>query len=296
MTDKQKKADVYTQVTNTIIAAIEKGAGTFQMPWHQTGSTHMCPVNIDTGNAYRGINIISLWASAQGQGFTDGTWGTYRQWQNQGCQVRKGEKSSLVIFYKEYEAKDASDNEDPNDNRRFAARASYVFNAAQVDGYEPVITETPPAQPIETLQTVEHFVQATGADIRIGGERACYSLLSDHIEMPDKTLFTGSATSSATESWYSVLLHELTHWTGHAKRLERIKPIGTKKADYAREELVAEIGAAFLCAELGVTLEPRADHAAYIDHWLEILREDKRAIFKASSAASRAVEYLKGLQ
>ena len=297
MRNTKPKTDVYTQVTNQIVEAIEKGAGKFEMPWHRTGQNTMCPVNIDTGNNYRGINILSLWASSMVRGYADGTWGTYRQWQNRGCQVRKGEKASLVVFYKEFDVEqDASENaDDDKSGKRMMARASYVFNAEQVDGYE---AEPLPevANPVDALDAVDAFIAACGADVRTGGQQAYYKPSEDYIQMPPQEMFIGSPTRTPTESYYSTLLHELTHWTGHSSRCDRFKAVGSTRDDYAREELVAEIGAAFLCAELGVALDPRPDHAAYIDHWLKILKEDRKAIFKASSAASRAAGYLNQFQ
>ena len=291
-----QKLDVYTEITNQIIAAIEKGADKFQMPWHRTGTATMSPMNIDTGNAYRGINIVSLWAAAQVRNFDTGIWGTYRQWQNAGCQVRKGEKSSLVVFYKEFERDDEdSDRNDEQPRKRLMARASRVFNVAQVDGYTPKEVE-PVANPVAPIDAADRFITATKAKISHGGESAYYAPATDAIQMPPRENFHGTDTSSATEAYYSTLLHELTHWSGHKSRCDRFTDGAFKKDDYAREELVAELGAAFLCGHLGVTLEPRPDHAAYIDHWLKILKADSKAIFQASSQATKAVDFLKGLQ
>ncbi len=296
---KTAREDVYTQVTNNIIAAIEKGAGDWQMPWHRTGEGLNRPVNIDTSNAYRGINVLSLWAAAQARGFSTGSWGTYRQWQNKGCQVRKGEKSSLVVFYKEFTVEEQLENGETEEGKRMMARAYYVFNADQVDGFEaPALPE--PKDPVQVIAEADAFIQATGANIRHGGTQAYYRPPhggdGDYIQMPEKDRFTGSETSSATECYYSTLLHELTHWTGITKRCDR--EFGKRFGDdaYAVEELVAELGAAFLCADLGVTLEPRADHAAYIESWLKVLKADKKAIFTAASQAAKATDFLAGLQ
>ena len=290
------RTDVYEQVTNQIINCIEAGAGDWQMPWHKSGSGLNRPTNIDTNNDYRGINVVSLWACAHVRGFGTGTWGTYRQWQNKGCQVRKGEKSSLVIFYKEFKVEDTDTQSDETafETRR-VARASYVFNADQVDGYEtPELPEQ--TDPVVTLAAAEQFITETGAKIQHGGERAFYQPGGDFIQMPDEARFQGTATSTATESYYGTLLHELTHWTGVKRRCDR--EFGKRFGDdaYAMEELVAELGAAFLCADLGITLEPRADHAAYIDHWLKVLKADKKAIFTAASQAAKASDFLTGLQ
>lgn len=285
--------DVYQQVTDQIIAAMEAGAGTWEMPWHRNGTANGRPVNVLTGNAYRGINILALWASAEARSFSTSTWGTYRQWQEKGAQVRKGEKSSLVVFYKQYDAEQSAtgDADDSSCGKRMFARASWVFNADQVDGWTPPAKPVV-ANPVELIDRAERLVAHTAAVIRHGGERAYYMPSTDHVQMPDKSSFTGTATSTATESYYAVLFHELTHWTGSAKRLERT--FGKRFGDdaYAMEELVAELGAAFLCSALGITPQARPDHAAYIDHWLRVMKGDKRAIFTAASKASQAADYL----
>ena len=285
--------DVYQQVTDQIIAAMEAGVGKFEMPWHRNGTANGRPVNVLTGNAYRGVNILTLWASAENRGFTTGTWGTYRQWQEKGAQVRKGEKSSLVVFYKQYDVEDSSsaEGDEAAGTTRMFARASWVFNADQVDGWAPPARE-PAASPVERVERAERLALNSGAVIRHGGEQAYYNRGSDHVQMPDVASFTGTATSTATESYYAVLLHELTHWTGASKRLDRT--FGKRFGDdaYAMEELVAELGAAFMCSSLGITPTARPDHAAYIDHWLKVMKGDKRAIFTAASKASQAADYL----
>lgn len=288
--------DIYTQITDTIIAAIEAGAGQWDMPWHRQGVTHTRPVNAFTGKRYRGINVLALWAAAEERGFTTGLWGTYRQWQEKGAQVRKGEKSSLVVFFKEFPVDETNpDTGETERDRRLIAKASYVFNASQVDGFALPVPETP-ANPAETLAEVEAYIDATAARVVFGGESAFYRPTTDTIHMPDRSRFVGSATSSATECLYATLLHELTHWTGSKTRCDR--EFGKRFGDdaYAMEELVAELGAAFLCADRGIANTPRADHAAYINHWLTVLKADKKAIFTAASKATLAVEYLDGLQ
>lgn len=288
--------DVYTQVTDTIIAAIEAGAGQWDMPWHRHGVTHTRPMNALTGKRYRGVNVLALWAAAEARGFTTGLWGTYRQWQEKGAQVRKGEKSSLVVFFKELAVDETNpETGETERGRRLIAKASYVFNANQVDGFALPEPQAP-ANPAEVLSQVEAYVAATGARVAFGGEGAFYRPLTDTIHMPDRTRFVGSATSSATECLYSTLLHELTHWTGIKTRCDRA--FGKRFGDdaYAMEELVAELGAAFLCADLGIANTPRPDHAAYISHWLTVLKADKKAIFTAASKAAQAVDFLDGLQ
>ncbi len=292
-TTSTSRFDVYEAITNQITTAIEAGAGKVQLPWHRNGSSITRPVNIASGNGYRGINTIALWAAADACGFAQGVWGTYRQWQERGAQVRKGEKSSLIIFYKQFEPGEASDGDDASDSaqRRFMAKASHVFNLAQVDGYIPK-SPVPEIDQVARDARTEQFIAATGATVQIGGESAYYRPSTDEVRMPDRIRFTGTATSTPTEGWYSTLLHELTHWSGAKHRLNR--QFGERFGDdaYAMEELVAELGAAFLCGDLGITAEPRPDHAAYINNWLRILKGDRKAIFTAASAANKAAEFL----
>jgi antirestriction protein ArdC len=290
------KRDIHGEITGQIIAAIEAGAGDFQMPWHQAGSGLTRPVNALTKNAYRGVNILSLWVSAQIRNYSCGIWGTYRQWAELGAQVRKGEKSSLVVFYKdlEIERTDPASGETEADTI-FIAKSSAVFNADQVDGFSR--PDEPARRDLtERLEAVERFVAATKAEIAHGGARAFYRPSTDSIQMPDRDRFTGSATSTPTESYYSTLLHELTHWSGHESRIARDLKGRFDKRAYAMEELIAELRAAYLCADLGIALEARKDHADYIADWLGALREDAKAVFTAAAAASRASEFLFSLQ
>lgn len=292
-TDRER-FDVHQHVTDQIIAAMEDGAGSWQMPWHRSGHAITRPKNIASGNAYRGINILSLWIAAEAKAYPHGLWGTYKQWQDRGAQVRKGEKSTVVVFYKELEV---SREEAPEETEtRLFARASRVFNVEQVDGFTlPAGDEAPTEDRIEPVDAAEAFTAGTGARITIGGDRACYRPAEDRITMPDRARFTGSATSSPTEAWYGTLLHELTHWSGAKHRLDRNLSSRFGDEAYAMEELVAELGAAFLCADLGIAATPRPDHAAYLAGWLKVLKADKKAVFTAASQASRAADYLAGL-
>ena len=169
------------------------------------------------------------------------------------------------------------------------ARASYVFNVAQIDGWSP--PDPPPLGATMIVEAADALVSRSGADVRYGGDQAYYDPERDRICVPDRRAFRGTATSSPNEAFYATLLHELVHWSGATSRLSR--PFGRFGSEaYAREELVAELGAAFLCGDLGVANDPRADHAAYLAQWLEILREDDRAIFKAARLAEAAADYL----
>jgi antirestriction protein ArdC len=200
------------------------------------------------------------------------------------------------VFYKQLEReKEDTDGDKAKTDKFLIARASYVFNADQVDDF--AITELPVFEDkTEAIALADRFVRATQAEVICGGSQAFYRPSTDTIHMPERALFTGTKTSSATESYYSTLFHELTHWTAHEQRANRDLSERFGDEAYAMEELIAEFGAAFICASLGITNEPRADHAAYLNHWLAVMTADKKALFTAASKASAAVQYLEGLQ
>jgi antirestriction protein ArdC len=312
------RIDVHEAVTQKIVAAIEAGAGEFQMPWHRPGIALTIPKNAATEKTYRGSNILSLWMDADAKRFEHQVWATYKQYAELGAQVRKGEKGSLIVKYGEWVPKDQRgdsanasghpkrhDNDDESAKRLFA-KAAWVFNIDQVDAPAELRARLlPPSAPRPNLTVrldhVDAFIAATSAEFREGGQRAFYRQRDskgdgDFIQMPPRELFTGTATSTPTESYESTRLHELSHWGGAEQRLNR--KFGERFGDnaYAFEELVAELSAAFLCAELQITNSPRADHAQYIQNWLTILKGDTKAIFTAASLATRCVEYLNGLQ
>lgn len=292
-----KRIDVHEEITKRIIEAIEKGAGDFKLPWHRPAAAMQRPSNIQSKKDYRGINIVTLWVEAQLKGYEVPVWGTYKQFQEAGYQIRKGEKASLVVFCKEItferDAPEAGADDDST-GTAWLARGYHVFNVAQCDGYP--MPERPQVVAVERDTRVENFIGAMNVPIQWGGHAAYYSPSLDSIQMPDAGSFTGTDTSSATEAMLSTLLHEGIHATGHKSRLDRdfAKKFGTEQR--AREELCAELGAAFLCADLGVTPHLRDDHAAYVSHWLKIMKGDAKAIFTAAAAANRAVEYMHGLQ
>jgi antirestriction protein ArdC len=281
----------YDAITGQIIAAIEAGAGTCVMPWHGGMVPMTLPKNAATEMPYHGTNVVALWAQAASKHFLSGYWASYQQWRQLGAQVRKGERGSLIIFYKKLEPAEAGDEGKSENTQRFVLKTSHVFNAAQVEGWEHPVSKRP--SQVETNAQVEAFVRASKADVRLGFSRAYYARHGDYIAMPGPAQFIGTPTSSPTESYYAVLLHELTHWTGAEHRIDRVFGKRFGDYEYACEELVAELGAAFLCSAFGIVNQPRPDHAAYIAHWLEILGKDNRAIFKAASMAQEAVEYLR---
>lgn len=293
--------DIHAEITNRIVATIERGAGAFVMPWHR-GPSMKRPINATTEKAYRGVNILSLWITTQAVGYRSNEWATFKQWKDRGAFVRKGEKGTPIIFYKQLDISKSeatiSQNGDVGDGEQDGsklipfARASWVFNVEQVEGHVCEAEELPEKPLFERIAHVDAIIAATKAIIEYGGTRACYNRLTDRISIPDERAFIGSPTSTAQEAFYSTVLHEASHWVGAPHRLNREK--GKRFADraYAFEELIAELSAAFLCAELGITNDPRPDHAQYIAQYLEILQNDKRAIFQAATAASAAADYI----
>jgi antirestriction protein ArdC len=281
--------NVYRAITEKIAAAIAAGAGSFQMPWHGGASAIALPTNAATNATYRGVNILALWVDAMTKNYPTGHWASYRQWQSIGAQVRKGERGSMIVFYKRVESAEETED-DEGAQPRFFARASRVFNAAQVEDWDPPLPQCVSSFQID--KEVEAFVTAIGARVRHGFTTARYRPDLDDIEMPSPAWFTGTATSSPSQSYHSVLMHETIHWSGAPHRLDR--EFGKRFGDhaYAFEEIVAELGAAFLCAALGIANEPRPDHAAYVASWLTVLNNDPRAIFTAANRAQQAAEYL----
>lgn len=285
------KPNLYQKITDQLIEAMESAEG-FEMPWHTSLGI---PSNALTENNYNGINTILLWCRAKEQGFSSSTWSTYKQWQSLGAQVAKGQKGAQIILYRPIKQQNDNQSLDENVSNRprvFIGSAT-VFNASQVEGYiatddklKPVTDNT------ERLESVEQFIASTQADIRLGGDRAFYAAKEDYIAIPDRALFTETSNSSATESYYSTLFHELTHWTGNEKRCNRNMLGRFGSSEYAMEELVAEIGAAYLCADKGISLSPRKDHANYLANWLKVIKKDDKAIFWAATRAQEAAGYM----
>lgn len=281
--------NVYETITANIINAIEQGAGEFRMPWHRASTASGVPCNAVTGAQYKGSNVLILWVTARAKGYDSDKWATFKQWQSIGAQVRKGEKSATGIYFNMMERED----ETGEAKAIPFARPFHLFNAAQVDGYTS--EQAAPRQDLtETIRNADEVIAATGAKITHSGDRAFYRPSTDEIYMPPRDAFIGTATSTATEAYYSTALHELAHWTGHQSRLARDFTRSKRFGDqaYAGEELVAELGAAFLCAQLGITNEPRADHAQYLAHWLKVLKADSRAIVRAASDAQKAADFI----
>jgi antirestriction protein ArdC len=282
-----EKQDVYARVTSQIVNAIEAGVSNWRMPWHTSGKFAFSPINVTSKKPYRGINTVCLWAAAQSKGYERGEWGTYQQWQERGAQVRKGEKATLVVFWKfANNTADSQDDEQASNHgsRLLFTRGYSVFNAAQVDGY----TAKPDADtPIEQrIETAEQFFSRINARVIHLGNRAFYSPADDAITLPPFAAFF------TPTDYYSTRAHETGHWTAHAQRCNR--ELGKRFGDnaYSVEELIAELTAAFTLAHLGLSTTPREDHAQYIASWLRVLKADKRAIFTASSKAQQAADFM----
>ena len=281
------KPDVYARVTSQIVNAIEQGVANWRMPWHTSGQFAFSPINVTSKKPYRGINTVCLWAAAQAKGYEHGEWGTYQQWQERGAQVRKGEKSTTVVFWKF--ANNAAETDDGEDTPKSGSRLLFtrgysVFNAAQVDGYTAKAdAETPIEQRIEQA---EAFFAGINARVIHQGNRAFYSPADDTIKLPPFAAFFTPV------DYYSTRAHETGHWTSTAARCDR--QLGKRFGDnaYSVEELIAELTAAFTLAHLGLSSEPRPDHAQYIASWLKVLKADRRAIFTAASKAQQAADYL----
>jgi antirestriction protein ArdC len=279
---------LFERITRQIIAAVEAGVGTYQLPWHRWGTGTSQPINAISSRSYRGINTLLLWAAAEAAGYSSGRWATYRQWAEAGGQVRKGEKSTFILFWKSAanDQPEADESEKDGPGRpRIIGRVYSVFNAEQVEGVEPAATR-PMLSPEERVEAAESFVAATGAQVRHGGDRACYVANIDQIWLPQFEQFRDA------ESYYSVLAHECVHWSGAKHRLNRDLSGRFGTDSYAMEELVAELGSAFIAGHLGLTIEPRPDHACYISSWLRVLSGDPRALLTAAAKAQEAADYL----
>lgn len=288
------RTDHYFRITDAIVADLERGIRPWLKPWnagHAAGRVTR-PLR-SNGQPYKGINVLTLWESAMSQNFAAPIWMTFKQAKALDANIRKGSHGTPVVYADRFTKTEAGEDGQETQRGIYFLKGYTVFNVEQIDGL-PSHFYAPATAPLDTatrIDAADRFFAHTAADIRHGGDHAYYSPSSDSVQMPPFASFRDA------ESYYATLTHEMTHWTKHPSRLDR--DFGrTKFGDegYAREELVAEIGAAFLCCDLGITPEPREDHAAYLDHWLRVLKEDKRAIFRAAAHAQRAADFLHGLQ
>ncbi|WP_439543984.1 ArdC family protein [Hyphomicrobium sp.] len=292
MSEKETtRQDVYTRITAQIIESLERGVKPWTQPWNAAHAAgHVSRPLRHTGEPYSGINVLTLWATAMEAHRSAPIWMTFRQALSLGGHVRKGEKGAPVVYANTMQRTEVDEATGDEAERSIPYLKAYtVFNVEQIEGLPAhfYARAEPHRNPDERISDAEVFFAATRADIRHGGDCAYYSSTLDYIQMPAFEAFRDA------QAYYATLAHEATHWTKHQNRLDR--DFGRKRFGddgYAREELVAELGAAFLCADLGLRLEDREDHAAYLGHWLSVLKEDKRAIFTAAAHAQRAAEYL----
>jgi antirestriction protein ArdC len=287
----QGRASLYDEITDKIIAELETGRVPWVHPWGTAAAKAplAMPKNASTGRQYSGVNVLILWGATIERGFTGQSWLTFRQALSLGGHVRKGERGTTVVY---------ADRFIPGDEKRRAAEIGEeaqaipflkrftVFNADQCELPDEIATVAPPPPPGLIEPRVEALIKATGITFHIGGDRAFYAPAEDYVHVPPPQAYFEPI------NWHRTALHELGHATGHRSRLNRdlSGSYGTKK--YAFEELVAELSAAFGCASLGIV--PTVRHADYIGAWLEVLREDNRAIVRAASQASKAADYLLG--
>ena len=291
---KSSRPDLYTRITDKIVAALEEGTRPWMKPWnaeHAAGRITR-PLR-HNGAPYSGINIIMLWQAASVCGYNAPIWMTFKQARDLGASVRKGEHGELVVYANTITRTEQNERGEEREIDIPFMKGYTVFNVEQIDGLPAHYYQLAESvlDPVKRIEHAENFFAAFGADIRHGGNRAYYATGADYVQMPPFETFRDA------QSYYAVLAHECTHWTRHKSRLDR--NFGREKwgdEGYAREELVAELGSAFISADLELSLEPREDHVAYIESWLKVLQNDKRAIFSAAAHAQRAADYLQNLQ
>ncbi len=287
--------DIRQQVTDKIIAMLEKGDNQGGQRWTQAAGRGM-PCNGTTGQAYRGVNILLLWSEAVERGYSSNQWLTYKQAAGIGAQVRKGETGTMCVYFDMLKRKGAGaatgtgtgTGADDEEASLFPmCKPFWLFNVAQIDGLpESFNTPAPVRCDFTPIEAAEQLIAASGATIHHGFETAFYSIAKDQICLPDRERFT------SPENYYSVAVHELTHWSGAESRLAREfgKRFGTEA--YAFEELVAELGSAFLCGHIGFVDATIEGHASYLQGWLTVLKNDKTAIFTAAKQASLAYDFI----
>ena len=277
--------DIHQAITDRIIEAMEQARTTGRRLWDSQPSL---PLNLTTGKPYSGINVLILWAAGLQNGYTSPYWLTYKQAADKGGQVRKGEHGTHCVFYKPWESTDTNKDTGETEIVKGAVLKSFtVFNLDQVDGIEAPARE--PRAPFAAIEDAERILRASPAPIKTGGTQAFYRPAPDTIHLPNREAFISA------ESFYSVALHEMTHSTGHKSRLDRdfSGRFGTEA--YAFEELIAELGSAFLNTDLGIIGSTLQDHADYLAHWIAILKSDKKAILTAAAQASKAHGFIKAL-
>jgi antirestriction protein ArdC len=282
------RQSLYAEVTARVIDELEQGRLPWVQPWDGSACGCGMPHNAGTGRLYSGINILILWSAVIEGGYSSQRWLTYRQAQALGGHVRRGEAGVTICYADRFTPKreeEAAETGGRDARHRAFLKRFTVFNIDQCEGLPEALRQAPVlSTERETIPRAEALIEATGADFRIGGPMAFYSVEGDYVEVPPQQAFR------AQIDFYRTALHELGHWTGHSSRLGRDQSGGYGSEAYAREELVAELTSAFACASLSI--KPTVRHSDYIGVWLDLLRGDERAIFRAASHASKAASYL----
>lgn len=282
------RTDFYADITDKIVQMLESGVRPWAKSW--TSAEVSRPLR-HTGEPYQGVNVLVLWAESITKGYTSPFWMTFKQATEYGAFVKKGEKGTVVVYANRFTKTETDANGDEVEKTIPFLKAYYVFNAGQIEGLPAKFSQlTMKRSPVEINATAAAFVAQTGAIIKHGGNKAYYSPVLDYIQLPAPEAFRDGASYHSTEA------HELTHWTGHATRLDRLLDKRFGSDAYAAEELIAELGAAFLCADWGISAEPRPDHASYLKSWISVMKADKKAIFTAAAHAQKATDYLHSLQ
>ena len=279
------KQDFNQIITDQVLTLMQEHGTNWQKPWKASaGMGHM---NATTGKAYQGTNIFLTAISAMRNEFSSNEWATFKQWKTKKATVRKGQKGTAIIFFDRFKI---TDKETQEEKMIPLLKSFTIFNADQVDGYDakPVKEITPKERDAQA----DALIAATGAVVKHGGDKAFYVPSEDFIQMPVLEDFTGTKTSTDRQAYYSTYFHELGHWTGHKTRLDR-KMIGRFGSNaYAFEELIAELTAVFVTCSLGIDSEPRADHAKYLNNWIEVIKSDNKAMIKAFAQAQKASNFI----
>lgn len=283
-----ERQSLYSEVTSRIIAELEEGRLPWVQPWDSAACGCTMPLNAGTGRKYSGINVLILWAEVIRHGFASQRWLTYRQAEEAGGNVRRGEKGTIICFADRFTPKaeaEAARGEDRAARQVAFLKRFTVFNVDQCEGLpEDFTPEVVAIDPVLAVAEADRLIAASGARFQIGGGEAFYSPSHDFVQVPPQAAFHEPI------NWYRTALHELGHWTGHGSRLDRDQNGGFGSEAYAKEELVAELASAFTCASLGIA--PTVRHSDYIASWLSVVRGDEKAIFRAASQASKVSDYL----
>ena len=294
--EENSRADIYARITNQIVADLARGVRPWVKPWNAANAAGRITRPLrHNGMPYQGINVVLLWSEAVGRGFTSPIWMTFKQSLELGGHVRKGESGTMVVYANKITKTETDEHGDEVERAIPFLRAYTVFCVDQIENLPDHYygRPAPSIAPAQRLAQVDAFFANTGATIRHGGDKAFFAPSLDLIQMPPFESFRDA------ESYAATLAHESVHWTAPTHRANRdLSRYAKDRSERAREELVAELGACFLCADLGIVpeLEPRADHASYLASWLDVLANDKRFIFSAAAHAQRAVTYLHELQ